>query len=116
MEDALLDQSYGYVENLDDQFRVAQAEIERQLSAWYQRFADNNEVTLAEAKRLLTSGELEEFRWTVEEYIRHGEENALTGAWMAGAGERQRPSTHLPSGCPKNPAPAASRGAVFQPA
>lgn len=82
MEDALLDQSYGYVENLDDQFRVAQAEIERQLSAWYQRFADNNEVTLAEAKRLLTSGELEEFRWTVEEYIRHGEENALTGAWM----------------------------------
>ena len=29
MEDALLDQSYSYVENLDAQFRAAQAEIER---------------------------------------------------------------------------------------
>ena len=82
MEDALLDQSYAYVENLDEQFRAAEAEIERQLSTWYQRFADNNEISLAEARKLLNSGELEEFRWTVEEYIKHGEENALTGAWM----------------------------------
>ena len=35
MEDALLDQSYSYVENLDAQFRAAEAEIERQMSAWY---------------------------------------------------------------------------------
>ena len=82
MEDALLDQSYAYVENLDEQFRAAEAEIERQLSAWYQRFADNNEISLAEARKLLNSNELAEFRWTVEEYIKHGEENALTGAWM----------------------------------
>ena len=82
MEDALLDQSYAYVENLDEQFRAAEAEIERQLSAWYQRFADNNEISLAEARKLLNSSELAEFRWTVEEYIKHGEENALTGAWM----------------------------------
>lgn len=53
-----------------------------QLSAWYQRFADNNEISLAEARKLLNSSELAEFRWTVEEYIKHGEENALTGAWM----------------------------------
>lgn len=89
MEDALLNQSYSYMENLDAQFRIAQAEIERQVAAWYQRFADNNEITLADAKRLLNSGELEEFRWTVEEYIKHGEENALTGAWMK---ERKTPA------------------------
>lgn len=82
MEDALLDQSYSYVENLDAQFRAAEAEIERQMSAWYRRFAANNDITLADAKRLLNSDELAEFRWTVEEYIKHGEENALTGAWM----------------------------------
>ena len=82
MEDALLDQSYSYVENLDAQFRAAEAEIERQLSTWYRRFAANNDITLADAKRLLNSDELAEFRWTVEEYIKHGEENALTGAWM----------------------------------
>lgn len=82
MEDALLDQSYSYVENLDAQFRAAEADIERQMSAWYRRFAANNDITLADAKRLLNSDELAEFHWTVEEYIKHGEENALTGAWM----------------------------------
>ena len=46
MEDALLDQSYSYVENLDAQFRAAEAEIERQMSAWYRRFAANNDITL----------------------------------------------------------------------
>ena len=65
MEDALLNQSYSYMENLDAQFRIAQAEIERQVAAWYQRFADNNEITLADAKRLLNSGEWRNFagRW-----------------------------------------------------
>ncbi len=82
MEDALKDQSYAYVENLERQFTAAQVEVQRQLGAWYQRFADNNGLTLADARRLLNAAELEEFRWTVEEYIRHGEENALTGAWM----------------------------------
>lgn len=82
MEDDLLDQSYSYVENLENQFRAAQAEIERQMSVWYQRFAANNEITFADAKRLLSSDELEEFRWSVEEYIKYGKQNALDGAWM----------------------------------
>ena len=59
MEDALLDQSYSYVENLEKQFAAAQAEIERQMARWYQRFATNNEIDLAEAKRLLNSKELD---------------------------------------------------------
>ena len=51
MEEALLDQSYSYVQNLDAQFARAQAEIEKQITVWYRRFAVNNEITLAEAKR-----------------------------------------------------------------
>ena len=82
MEDALLDQSYSYVENLEKQFAAAQAEIERQMARWYQRFATNNEIDLAEAKRLLNSKELKEFHWTVAEYIAYGQQNAIDGAWM----------------------------------
>lgn len=82
MEDALLDQSFSYVENLEAQFSRAQAEIERQMAVWYQRFAANNEITLAEAKRLLNSDELAEFHWTVGEYIAYGQQNALDGAWI----------------------------------
>jgi len=82
MEDALKDHSFSYVQNMESQFRTAQAEVERQIAVWYQRFAANNEITLADAKRLLTSGELEEFRWTVGQYIAYGQQNALDGAWV----------------------------------
>ena len=82
MEDALKDQSFAYVENLEAQFAAAQAEVEKQIAAWYQRFAVNNEITLADAKRLLNSGELAEFRWTLGEYIAYGQQNALDGAWI----------------------------------
>lgn len=82
MEAALLDRSYTYVENLEAQFNAAQAEVEKQIALWYQRFADNNEITLADAKRLLTKGELAEFKWSVAEYIAYGQQNALDGAWM----------------------------------
>ena len=82
MEDALKDHSFSYVENMERQFMAAQAEAERQIAVWYQRFAANNEITLADAKRLLTSGELAEFHWTVGEYIAYGQQNALDGAWM----------------------------------
>ena len=82
MEDALKDRSFSYVENMERQFAIAQAEVERQTAAWYHRFAANNEITLADAKRLLASGELEELRWTVGEYIAYGQQNALDGAWM----------------------------------
>ena len=82
MEEALLDQSYAYVQNLDTQFAHAQAEIEKQIAAWYQRFAANNDITLPQAKRLLNSTELAELQWSVEEYIKYGQENALDGRWM----------------------------------
>lgn len=82
MTDALQDQSFAYVENLEAQFAAAQAEVEKQIAAWYQRFAVNNQITLADAKRLLNSGELEELRWTLGEYIAYGQQNALDGAWI----------------------------------
>ena len=66
---------------LEREFDGAMREIEDKISGWYRRLAKNNEVTLSEAKRLLKAGELKEFRWTVEEYIRHGEENGLRRNW-----------------------------------
>ena len=82
MEEALLDRSYSHAQNIEAQFARAQAEIEKQIAVWYQRFAVNNEITLAEAKRLLNSTELAEFQWSVQEYIKYGQENALDGRWM----------------------------------
>lgn len=82
MEDALKDQSYEYAKNLEQQFEAAIAQIDTQMRAWYQRFADNNGgISYAEAQKLLTAGELKEFKWTVQEYIKTGEEHAISGAW-----------------------------------
>ena len=82
MEDGLKDRSYSYVENMEHQFMAAQAQVEQEIAVWYQRFAANNEITLADAKRLLASGELAEFHWSVDEYIAYGRQNALDGAWI----------------------------------
>lgn len=79
---ALLDRGFDYVQNLDDQWGRAIAGIEKDIAAWYQRFADNNAISYTEARKWLTAGELKEFRWTVEEYIKRAEESALDGRWI----------------------------------
>ena len=67
---------------IEEQYRQAQRELESQISVWYQRFAKNNDITMQEARRLLTSGELAEFKWDVNEYIKYGQQNAIDGKWM----------------------------------
>lgn len=67
---------------IEDQYRRAQRQLEAQISTWYQRFADNNGITLAEARRMLTGRELEELKWDVRQYIKYGEENVLNQQWM----------------------------------
>ncbi len=63
-------------------YKQAQREIEGEISKWYQRLATNNGISMAEARKLLSGSDLKEFKWDVKEYIRYGQENALTGAWM----------------------------------
>jgi len=69
-------------DTIQEQYIAAEKEIERQISTWYQRFAKNNQITMAEAKKLLTTGELAEFKWDVKEFIKYGEQNALNPQWM----------------------------------
>ena len=71
-----------------DEFRRQQLEYERAISrmnkdieVWYNRIAKNNDVSLAEAKKMLNDKELKEFKWTLDEYIKHGEENGIKKDW-----------------------------------
>lgn len=68
-------------EVIEDSYMAAQQQIEADISKWYNRFAANNGITMAEAKKLLNSRDLKEFHWTVEEYIKHGQENGITADW-----------------------------------
>ena len=67
---------------IEKQYKKAERELEGQIAKWYQRFAANNQVTLADARRMLTNQELEELKWDVEQYIQYGKENAINGAWI----------------------------------
>jgi SPP1 gp7 family putative phage head morphogenesis protein len=68
--------------DVEAMYRRADREIDQKMSAWYRRFAGNNGIAdMAEARRLLNSRELKEFRWTVEEYIRRGKENGISADW-----------------------------------
>lgn len=81
MEEAQNDTSIQKVREMQEQFERAQIEIEKKINMWYYRFADNNGVSMARAKQMLSSRELKELHWNVEEYIKHGKENAITGEW-----------------------------------
>jgi len=70
------------IADVERMFSTAQRELDGQITTWYSRFADNNQISLAEARRLLNTRELAEFKWDVREYIKYGEQNALNPAWM----------------------------------
>lgn len=64
------------------QFDKSLAAIDEKINAWYQRLADNNGVSMQEARRMLDKGELKEFKWNVQEYIKYAEDNEISGAWV----------------------------------
>lgn len=74
-------QGFQCLADVEKQYIQAQKQLEGQIAAWYQRFADNNKITLAEAHRLLNGKELEEFKWDVNQYIQYGQDNAINGSW-----------------------------------
>ena len=74
--------SAAYYEDVRKQYQKAIRDMERDILVWYERIADNNGISLANAKKLLKADELEEFHWTVQDYIEAGEANAVNGQWM----------------------------------
>lgn len=77
------DKTEEYLRMAEKQFRRAQADIEKEIAIWYERLSENNEISLTAAYRLLRKDELEEFHWTVEEYIKKGETLKYSDDWKA---------------------------------
>ena len=82
LEDAQHNKSAAAYENIRKMYEQAERELEEKIRAWYQRFADNNAISMAEARQWLAGKDLDEFKWTVQDYIAHGKENAITAQWM----------------------------------
>lgn len=77
MEEAQNDTSLKKNMEIQELFDRSLCELDKKIRVWYQRLADNNGVSMVEAKKLLSNKELKEFRWSLEEYIQHAKDNEL---------------------------------------
>lgn len=82
LNEAQLAKGEAYVQNMNREYGKALASIQKDLDVFYQRFAKNNSVDLATARQMLKAGELKEFKWSVEDYMKAGRENAIDQRWM----------------------------------
>lgn len=77
-----LKKSDDYLKTLEKQYVIATSEIQKEIDSWYRRYSQNNGISFLDAKKNLSSMELQELKWNVEEYIKYGEMNALNQMWM----------------------------------
>ncbi|WP_270167561.1 minor capsid protein [Paenibacillus sp. SYP-B4298] len=82
LNEAELGKGEAYVKAQNAEYDKAMTRIKRDTEAWYARLAKNNDISMAEARKLLTANELKEFHWTVDDYIKAGRENAIDQRWM----------------------------------
>jgi len=81
LEEAQSKRGAEYFAELEKQYNRASASVQRDIERWYTRFAVNNEITLQEARKLLTGSDLEEFHWNVMEYIEKGRTLNYSTQW-----------------------------------
>ena len=81
VEDMIHTRGMEYTANIDKQFRLAERAMQHKIDYWYNKLAENNEITLEAAKRLLRDDELEEFKMSVEEYIEKGKTLNYHDTW-----------------------------------
>lgn len=70
----------GYSASLGREYGRAMQGIQRDVEVFYQRYATNDEVSMSEARKLLTRTELKEFKMTLEEFTSKAKNNA-DGRW-----------------------------------
>ncbi|BBH19818.1 hypothetical protein Back11_11630 [Paenibacillus baekrokdamisoli] len=82
LNESQLNKGEKYIQSMNTQYEKAMSSIQRDIDSFYGRFAINNGVDMATARQMLKAGELKEFKWTVEDYIKRGKENAIDQRWM----------------------------------
>ena len=82
LENSAHKQADEYLRSLEDLYWGAEQSVRRDIESWYQRFATNNNMTLAEARKMLTTGQLEEFKWTVDQYVKAAQRADLSTEWI----------------------------------
>lgn len=82
LEDSAHREAQRTIQDMEKLYLDAQRSVQKEIESWYARFAVNNQISLTDARKWLTAGQLEEFHWSVEQYIKIGEQAGLDAAWL----------------------------------
>lgn len=82
LEDSAHREAQKTIQGMAELYLDAQRSVQKEIESWYARFAVNNQISLTDARKWLTAGQLEEFHWSVEQYIKIGEQAGLDAAWL----------------------------------
>lgn len=82
LEERMNGEALKFDKKSQSQFNHNLRQLEDDLNKWYGRFAENEGISLEEARKRMNAGELAEFKWTVKEYIKRAKENELDGRWI----------------------------------
>mgnify|MGYP002796443944 FL=1 len=82
LQENLLAKGDAYQERVERLYGSALEEAQKEIESFYQRFADNNGISIAEANKILNSKERKAFEMTLEEYTEKGIKNALSQEWI----------------------------------
>lgn len=82
LEDSAHQEAQRTIQDMEELYLDAQRSVQKEIESWYARFAVNNQISLTDARKWLTAGQLEEFHWSVEQYIKIGEQAGLDATWL----------------------------------
>ena len=72
LNEMLLQKGEAYQKQLEEVYAMIFLSIEKEINDFYNRFANENHITFAQAKQMMTSKEREAFQMTLQEYIQYG--------------------------------------------
>ena len=82
LSEQLLNKGEEFYEKLAAEYQTASNSIEDEINKFYSRFAQNNEISFADAKQKLTTAERKKFQLTLDQYIKKGRTLNYSDKWI----------------------------------
>ena len=79
LSERMLNRSEQYYRDLAQEYNIALNRIQKEIESFHYRFSEDNQLSLADTQRILTTDERNRFRMDINEYIRRGQE--MDPAW-----------------------------------
>ena len=77
LEEAKKKKADEFISVVEKQFNKAIKRIEDKIDSFIRRYAENDQLSMAQATKYLTDAEFKDFKMSLEEYIRLGQKNAI---------------------------------------